>query len=266
MNINKKRLLCVVMALAVILSCVAMPNKVEARTINRIIGFKSKGILKTNTPGISTETYYLDGVVNCGVDHITITLYKKEGYKYEDYRFDTINIKTTGPTDLATNPDFSPKISAVLSENMWGDYICELEIFDMYGYSNTYNYWYSIDKNLGSYMSGLYKKLLMRDPDLKGYVNNMQMVSNRNITIEGMVRAFYDGPEYQNKRFKPTNEVFVESMYRGILGRKPDTQGYNNYVRALKNGKDRRTVLNEFLGSKEFKQSVVRDFKLDYHE
>ena len=260
---NKKRLLCVIMALAVILSCVVIPNKAEAAT--KKINFKSTGIKKTRMPGVSTDTYIIDGSVDCGVDHINITLYRRQD-NYEKYRSDTINIKTKGPTNFCTSPDYSPIISAVLSENMWGNYICELEIFDNYGNSIKASMGYEVEKNLGSYMGGLYKNLLTRDPEIKGYVDNMQMVSNKEITIEGMVRGFYYGPEYQGKRIKPTDEEFVKSMYRGVLGRNPDTDGYNNYVRALKNGKSRNSVLNEFLGSKEFKQVVVRDFKLDYHE
>ena len=124
---------------------------------------------------------------------------------------------------------------------------------------------YTVEKSLGSYMAGLYREFLRRDPELKGYIDNMQMVSYGRINIAGMVKGFYYSPEYKSKS-RPSNEDFVRSLYRGILGRNPDTTGFNNYVRALNNGANRDRIVNEFLASQEFNNTVIREFQMQYYK
>jgi len=112
-------------------------------------------------------------------------------------------------------------------------------------------------------MAGLYKYVLLRDPEVSGYCYNMQEVAYARISIDDMIRAFYNCEEYKNIR--TTNEEYVRSLYLAVLGREPDPEGFKNHINALYNGVSRNAILNVFLASEEFNNRVIQEFELQYY-
>ena len=261
MKFTKKRIVCAIMALAACMMLVAIPNKAKAAGYQ----YLKVGPLKIEvgrTPGVVSDTYHLTGTAssNSGINRVEINLYRKQD-DYALYRTSTVYFNNAPEVNFA----MSPELSHILSQNMWGDYKANIRVYSKNGSSVAGNYYYTVEKSLGSYMAGLYKNFLGRDPETKGYVDNMQMVSKGQINIAGMVKGFYYSPEYKSKA-KPNNDQFVRSLYRGILGRDADAQGYYHYLYALANGANRDTIVNEFLNSQEFKTSVINNFKMEYYK
>ena len=263
MKFNRKRIFSALAVLAVCVMCIAIPTKAVAAPYNDLSVSKLT-IESGRTPGIVTDTYHLHGSAKdpYGINRIEVTLYRQQDTNgYAVYRRGTVSFNNAVQVTFQQ----SPQLSHLLSQNMWGDYIAVLRIFNARGNSSQTAIKYTVEKSLGSYMAGLYREFLRRDPELKGYVDNMQMVSFRRINIAGMVKGFYYSPEYKSKS-RPSNEAFVRSLYRGILGRTPDTEGFNNYVRALNNGANRDRIVNDFLASQEFNNTVIREFQMQYYK
>lgn len=261
MKFNKKRIFCAIMALAACVMLIAIPNKAKAAGYQ----YLKVGPLKITTgrtPGIVSGTYHLTGTAssNSGINRVEISLYRKQG-NYALYRTSTVYFNNAQEVNFA----MSPELSHVLSQNMWGDYRAYIRVCSKSGGSAASNYYYTVEKSLGSYMAGLYKNFLGRDPETKGYIDNLQMITRGQINVAGMVKGFYYSPEYKSKA-KPNNDQFVRSLYRGILGRDADAQGYYHYLYALANGANRDLIVNEFLNSQEFKNTVMRDFKMEYYK
>lgn len=261
MKFNRKRIFSALAVLAVCVMFIAIPNKAKAASYS----YLNVGVLKIQsgrTPGIASNTYHLHGTASAsyGINRIEVSLYRAQD-NYDLYRTGTVYFNNATEVAFQT----SPELSHLLSQNMWGDYKAKLRIVDRNGSSVTSTMNYTVEKSLGSYMAGLYRNFLRRNPELKGYVDNMQMVSYGRIKIDGMVKGFYYSPEYKSKP-RQSNEEFVRSLYRGILGRNPDISGFNNYVRALNNGANRDRIVNEFLASQEFNNTVIREFQMQYYK
>lgn len=54
-----------------------------------------------------------------------------------------------------------------------------------------------------------------------------------------------------------TDEEYVENLYILILNRKPDDGGKAGWIEAIQNGMQRESVFQSFLGSEEFKETVI---------
>ena len=260
MKFNKKRIVCAIMALAACVMFIAIPNKAKAADYG--LHVQQMKIVTGRTPGVVSGTYHLSGFASAtaGLDRIEIALYRVQD-DYKNYRTTTIYFNNT----YSYNFLMSPEISHALSQNMWGEYRAQIRVYDKNGNCSLTPLRYTVEKSLGSYMAGLYKNFLGRDPETKGYVDNMQMITRGQINVAGMVKGFYYSPEYKSKA-KPNNDQFVRSLYRGILGRDADAQGYYHYLYALANGANRDLIVNEFLNSQEFKNTVMRDFKMEYYK
>ena len=56
---------------------------------------------------------------------------------------------------------------------------------------------------------------------------------------------------------KLTPEEFVQSLYRILLDREPDREGFTSHVKLLKKTRDKSQIVNSFLKSKEYKEKHV---------
>lgn len=255
----KKKILGIIMAIAMCMTCMAMPCKAKAAEYASNLYVSSLEIQTGHMNGIEPETYYLKGVVasNAGMDYMEMALYREQD-NYNLYRREIINLYDTRTVNFEDG--WWPVVDT-LSENAWGNYRVELKIVDNAGHSATRTLYYTVEKSLGSYLAGLYKYVLLRDPELSGYISNMQSVTYRGVSIDTMVRSFYGSLEYNSKPM-PSNEEFVLSLYRAILGREPDPEGFQNHVNGLYNGASRDALINVFLYSAEYNYTVVWDFDI----
>jgi hypothetical protein len=104
--------------------------------------------------------------------------------------------------------------------------------------------------------SQLYFKLLDRAADPGGlafWAATLRSGASRQSVMAG----FLDSKEYLAKY--PTSETYVDSLYRRLLDRAPDSAGYASWVSQLDKGVSRRTVAEGFLNSEEFANNIVRE-------
>lgn len=105
-----------------------------------------------------------------------------------------------------------------------------------------------------AFVSRCYSEVLGRKADTGGlntWCKKILTSSNKKqAAIDTASHGFFHSAEYQNK--KTTNDQYVRTLYRTFLGREADTSGYNNWMKALRSGTSRDSVMNGFAYSKEF--------------
>lgn len=108
------------------------------------------------------------------------------------------------------------------------------------------------DQNDGitRFVTRAYKLCLGRSADVNG-LNGWcdALLSGRNTAKEAAC-GFVFSDEFKSKNL--SDEDFVKTMYNMFLDREPDTDGYNAWVKVLKDGGTREQVFNGFADSDEF--------------
>lgn len=91
---------------------------------------------------------------------------------------------------------------------------------------------------VGQYLRKLYRVLLNRDPDERGYQDHMAEMFDEqkgqvseNISAFRKIRDFMMSPEYRSIKY--TNEQIVTQLYQLILNRRPDPIGFNAQLGVL---------------------------------
>ena len=106
------------------------------------------------------------------------------------------------------------------------------------------------EKKVELFVERFYELVLGREPDpvgLKGWVNAL---INDSITAADVAFGFFNSPEFISKKY--LNDEYVTILYKTILGRDPDQDGKNGWIRTLENGLSRDAVLTELVKSPEF--------------
>ena len=111
---------------------------------------------------------------------------------------------------------------------------------------------YARDENYDrtAFVYRLYKNCLGRNHDTAGLENWCKNLKN-GLTGTKIAQGFLFSKEYISKN--TTNAVYVDMLYRTILGRTGDKTGISNWVTKLNQGSSRELVANGFLFSNEFK-------------
>ena len=100
----------------------------------------------------------------------------------------------------------------------------------------------------------LYKASLGRVPDMSGYEYWVGM-KRSGMDFSQMAEYFGESAEFETRygcsmnRLSP--EAFALALYRNVLNREPDSQGYDYWVDVIKHGADRAVVLTSFASSDE---------------
>ena len=106
--------------------------------------------------------------------------------------------------------------------------------------------------NIG-FIKMLYDNILGRAADEGGLNNWVTALTDGKITLSSVVYNFVFSKELENKISAATPEEFVTFLYKNVLDRNPDPDGYNNWVSLMKNGMTKEDVLLHFIDSDEFK-------------
>ncbi len=109
------------------------------------------------------------------------------------------------------------------------------------------------DENPGvtAFVARLYTKALGRGFDVDGLNAWTKALLNREGTPKSVATiGFFHSDEFMNKN--TSNEEYVTILYRTFLGREPDADGLNAWVKALNEGASRDQVLAGFSDSPEF--------------
>ena len=110
---------------------------------------------------------------------------------------------------------------------------------------------------MASFIKTLYQNILDRDPENQVVIEGWANTAN-SVGIAETTSRFFLSPEFKSK--KVTNEVFVDKLYRCILGREADVQGKQHYLDWY-NG-NVRDIVNDFMNSAEYRQNHQEDHML----
>lgn len=107
------------------------------------------------------------------------------------------------------------------------------------------------DRNIFAtgFVKRMYTECLKREPDKAGWESWIAALLNGS-TGAALAKGFFGSAEFVAAKL--SDGEYVNRLYRTILDRDPDEEGYNTWVNALKEGADRLTVLQGFVESKEF--------------
>jgi len=106
------------------------------------------------------------------------------------------------------------------------------------------------------FVTRMYRTALQREPDTIGLNNWTNALLSGRATGASLADGFIFSVEMNNRNL--TDEQFVTILYNSLLGREPDTQGFNHWVGRLNSGMSRRNVFIGFVMSVEFAQ-ICRD-------
>jgi len=99
----------------------------------------------------------------------------------------------------------------------------------------------------------LYDNILGRAADSEGLNDWVTALNEGKITLGSVVYNFVFSKELENKISAATPEEFVTFLYKNVLDRNPDPDGYNNWVSLMQKGMTKEDVLLHFIDSDEFK-------------
>jgi hypothetical protein len=100
----------------------------------------------------------------------------------------------------------------------------------------------------------LYRALFNREPDPQGFQAAVLEVQRNRLgsLLEGMLKS----QEFKEKAAQLSPPAFLEQVYRGLLGRPPDSQGVSRYLREVERGK-LKGVLADIIHSQEFEAAMA---------
>ena len=108
--------------------------------------------------------------------------------------------------------------------------------------------------NNDQYIHLVYQNVLGRAPDPGGYDFYKTRLDNGSMTRGQMMLGFSESPEFQQLK---SDEVFVVSVYVGMLKRTPEQSGLDFYIDLLEGGTPRRTVISGFLNAPEYRSRFL---------
>ena len=108
------------------------------------------------------------------------------------------------------------------------------------------------DSTVRPFVRRMYEVCMGRTPDTDGLNYWTQQVLNGKYQGIGLAANFVFSKEFTGKNY--CNEHFVRQIYPALMGRNPDTDGFNFWVGQLDSGKmSREALLNSFASTNEYK-------------
>ena len=129
--------------------------------------------------------------------------------------------------------------------------------------SNSSEFKQSTPKNLNSvktteaFVKQYYKQGLNRNPDQPGLNGWTNALIEGSATGEDFAYSLIFSQEFIERN--TTNEEFITTLYRTLLGREPEADGYNSHVNALNKGLSREEILDGFIYSQEFQSLLEKN-------
>ncbi len=108
---------------------------------------------------------------------------------------------------------------------------------------------------LDGQLSRLYAAYFGRTPDAEG-MDYWRRVRSQSVSIESVSTEFAASAEFAATYGSLTDEEFVDQIYRNVLGRLPDADGYRYWLGLLQAGTSRGTVVLWISESQEFVTST----------
>lgn len=107
------------------------------------------------------------------------------------------------------------------------------------------------------FISSLYRNALGREPSAEDITSHLKN------TVQTNAFDVIFSPESvkNNNIYNISNEEFVRFAYRVVLGREPDSDGFNTNVRHLNLGNTRKSLIKAFVESEEFRNKRLKSSK-----
>lgn len=112
-----------------------------------------------------------------------------------------------------------------------------------------------VTPEISNFVENIYSQILNRGSDVEGINYWCQEIANESKDPILVAELFIFSEEFENRKLN--NADYVDVLYRTFMGREADKDGKNFWVKQLKDGKDRKEVLEAFANCKEF-QDILR--------
>lgn len=113
-----------------------------------------------------------------------------------------------------------------------------------------------LNTQITSFTANLYITMLGRYPDSVGLNNWTGIILNQKKSLNEVILDFMGSSEFTSKNLE--NADYVSSLYKGILGRNPDSAGLSGWVEQLEKGKSRFSVFIGMVKSDEFRKYCAK--------
>ena len=108
------------------------------------------------------------------------------------------------------------------------------------------------EKNASGFTEKMYNKVLGREAEASELDYWKDGLSAGSIKASGMVGEFILGQEGSNRLSGYSDSEFVKFLYKTLLNRGEDPEGYDAWISALSSGATREDVVKGFTASQEF--------------
>lgn len=106
------------------------------------------------------------------------------------------------------------------------------------------------NQKVAEFVVRMYDKFLQRKPDKAGLKDWYDRLMTGKDTGASIIEGFINSKEFINRNLDDSD--FLDIMYNGIFGRKPDASGKNNWMNTISKGVSRNYIAYQFIISKEF--------------
>lgn len=108
------------------------------------------------------------------------------------------------------------------------------------------------NKEVYDFVVRMYDKFLDRSADREGLDVWYNKLVSHEMEAADIVDGFISSKEFQGRNLN--TEEYLNILYEGMLGRKPDSTGLKDWTETLENGVSRKYISAQFVNSQEFKQ------------
>ncbi|MCR5805349.1 MAG: DUF4214 domain-containing protein [Clostridia bacterium] len=115
-------------------------------------------------------------------------------------------------------------------------------------------------KNATAFATRLYTECLGRDPEEGGLKFWSLGLTNLELTGKQAAHEFFFSKEFND--FNLDNKGLLTRMYKTFMGREPDDDGMNYWLKEMSNGMTKEQVFDNFVNSAEFTQ-ICKDYAID---
>lgn len=106
------------------------------------------------------------------------------------------------------------------------------------------------NKDIYNFVVRMYDKFLDRSADSEGLDTWYKKLESHEMEAADIVDSFISSKEFQGKNL--TTKEYLNTLYEGMLGRKPDSTGMKTWTTILDDGVSRKYISAQFVNSPEF--------------
>ncbi len=183
--------------------------------------------------------------------------YQKKNKGNDEFVEDLYNLFLGRKSDPAGKADWVGQLDSGASrEHVFGGFANSVEFYNLckdYGITSGYfsaDYDYIQVNNVNMFVARLYDICLCRLGDQQGQADWTSLLLSGQISGAQCAHDFIFSPEYI--AYDWDDSIFLYDMYACMMGRLPDSEGYNNWMDAMEHSMTRDEVFAGFVNSPEF--------------